>query len=157
MVSGDIDEVLDRFSSVRTVESLNPDHIAPYSDSDSDDEEQFEEQSVHETMNRERSESNVIDIIGSLCLQGVYQGFETQSSVRKPMIPDSVLLTANLEKHQSELAELSVMVTRNLEIVPETPFDPNAGKKSPKSKSSGMNVFIMFYYYKHNSSMQSLQ
>ena len=157
MVSGDIDEVLDRFSSVRTVESLKPDHIAPYSDSDEDDEEQFEEQNVHETMNRERSESNVIDIIGSLCLQGVYQGFETQSPNRKPMIPDSVLITANLEKHQSELAELSVMVTRNLEIVPETPFDLNAGKKSAKSKSSGMIVFIMFYYYEHNSSMQSLQ
>ena len=96
MASGDIDEVLDRFSSVRTVESLKPDDIAPYSDSDEDEEEQFEEQNVHETMNRERSESNVIDIIGSLCLQGVYQGFETQSPIRKPMIPDSVLITANL-------------------------------------------------------------
>lgn len=107
---------------------LQPDVISPYSDSDEDYEDvEFPALPVQESFGRQRTESDVIDIIGSLCLEGVFQGLSEDSDPHKALLPSSIRMTDNLVKRGEELDELSVMVTRNLEIVPETPFDANTG------------------------------
>ena len=112
---------------------LQPDQILPFSDSDEEEDDIDEEsQLVSETLGRQRTESDVIDIIGSLCLEGVFQGMTEEDQANKSMVPESIRMTQNLVKHGAELDELSVMVTRNLEIVPESPFDANTGTRKAK-------------------------
>lgn len=82
-----------------------------------------------EALGRQRTESDVIDIMGSLCLEGVFQGLSEDNDPHKALLPSSIRMTDNLVKRGEELDELSVMVTRNLEIVPESPFDMNTGTK----------------------------
>lgn len=81
---------------------------------------------------RDRGDTN-IDIIGSLCLQGIMQGLVTPISTERKysseILPMSIRMTANLENQHAALDELSVMVTR-MEIVPESPYNPNSGTKS---------------------------
>ena len=108
-------------------QKLQPIEVQPYSDSD-EDYEDVEFPIVPEKFGRRRTESDVIDVIGSLCLEGVFQGIaEEEEGQSSGMLPSSVRMTDNLVKQGDELDELSVMVTRNLEIVPETPFDANTG------------------------------
>ena len=83
-----------------------------------------------------------IDIVGSLCLQGILQGLvpssveDNPTASTMPILPSSILMTSNLEVQKAALDELSVMVVaQNLEIVPETPYDPN-NTVSGKGKSS---------------------
>lgn len=81
-------------------------------------------------------------------LQGIEPNDESESTMRR-ILPDSIQMTANLEKHSSELDELSVMVTKNLEIVPETPYDPNSGTAKTKASLSktGINRLILLSMY----------
>lgn len=112
--------------------SIKLEDVLPYSDSDDDydDVEYDPNVIVSETLNRQRTESDVIDIIGSLCLEGVFQGLsEDGIHPQSKLLPDSIRMTDNLVKRENELDELSVLVTRNIEIVPETPFDANASSK----------------------------
>ena len=114
---------------------LHPDTILPYSDSDDEDYEDVEmlPTAVPEHFGRQRTESDVIDIIGSLCLEGVFQGLSEEQG-HNSVLPSSVRMTDNLVKRGEELDELSVMVTRNIEIVPESPFDANTGTGKSLSK-----------------------
>lgn len=111
----------------------------PYSESESEDEDVSS--GPIEQNRTERAESDTINILGSLCLQGVMQGLVEQDTERR-ILPDSIRMTVNLEEHCAALDQLSVMVTKNLEIVPETPFDPNARQKESSSSHSGMHVTL---------------
>lgn len=118
--------------------SIKLEEVLPYSDSDDDyDDIEYDPSPttstgtiISETLNRQRTESDVIDIMGSLCLEGVFQGLpEDTGTPQLKVLPDSIRMTNNLVKRGNELDELSVLVTRNVEIVPETPFDANASAK----------------------------
>ena len=110
-----------------------------YSESESEDEDVSS--GPIEQNRTERAESDTINILGSLCLQGVMQGLVEQDTERR-ILPDSIRMTVNLEEHCAALDQLSVMVTKNLEIVPETPFDPNTRQKESSSSHSGMHVTL---------------
>ena len=138
--------------------ALKPDIILPYSDSDEDDYEDVEIPVVPEVHGRQRTESDVIDIIGSLCLEGVFQGLDKEGDDphKAAMLPSSIRMTDNLVNRGDELDELSVMVTRNLEIVPETPFDANTGTgksfgilKTRKSRHSSTGTSITKWVWFH--------
>ena len=100
-----------------------------------------------------------IDIIGSLCLQGVLQGLIPEEEGKGgPMqiLPSSLLMTSNLEGHNAALDELSVMiVAKSSDIVPETPYDPNntiTGTGRGKSTRTGKvahyaNVTLSWVYH----------
>lgn len=68
-------------------------------------------------------------------------GPKRQGSVKKSshtdILPNSILMTTNLEGQGPALDELSVMVTR-LEIVPESPYNPNAGTGRAKLSATGI-------------------
>ena len=111
--------------------------IALSSFSDSDDETSGT-LPIQQSKPRSETQGN-IDIIGSLCLQGVMQGLQEENENYETMrriLPDSIKMTANLERHYNAFHEISVMITKNMEIVPETPYNPNVGTKQ-RSSSSG--------------------
>ena len=106
----------------------------PYSESESEDEDVYTDPIEQD---RKRTESDTINVLGSLCLQGVMQGLVEKDNERR-ILPDSIRMTVNLEEHCEALDQLSVMVTKNLEIVPETPFDPNVRQRKPSPSHSSM-------------------
>ncbi|XP_011409669.1 PREDICTED: rho guanine nucleotide exchange factor 10-like protein [Amphimedon queenslandica] len=103
------------------------DFVDSFSDTDSEYEEE-EPVGVPITQLRDKRDTT-IDIIGSLCLQGVLQGLiPEEEATGGPMqiLPSSILMTSNLEGQNAALDELSVMiVAKSSDIVPETPYDPN--------------------------------
>lgn len=103
------------------------DFVDSFSDTDSEYEE--EEPVGAPIIQLRDKRDTTIDIIGSLCLQGVLQGLipeEEGASGPMQILPSSILMTSNLEGQNAALDELSVMiVAKSSDIVPETPYDPN--------------------------------
>lgn len=78
------------------------------------------------------SGSDTIGILGSLCLrratsvqeikeQGVFQGLKINQSTG--IMPRGLRMTQILESYSPELEDMSVMITRRTDIVPQSPFD----------------------------------
>ena len=132
------DGTIPAYASVVDYSNHSTDYMIPYSDSDDDDddgtdyEDEGQFQHVHQVPSSRLEESDAIEILGSLCHQGIYQGM-SQDNPRAgwgKFLPGSVRMTSALERVSHELDTLSVMVTKNLELVAvNSPFSKKDQKK----------------------------
>lgn len=129
----------------------NSDDDTNYEDTDYEDEDNDGEGNqflhVHQISSSRLEESDTIVVLGSLCDQGIFQGM-LQGSPKakgKKFLPESIRMTSALEKVSHELDALSVMVTKNLELVAEnSPF----GRKDQKKRMHFIftNYCVRFVY-----------